>query len=46
MDTQDVLTWGKVLPDKTWMEQERIAALCEWGNQYGVDGDYLVRGSN
>ncbi|KAI6115591.1 hypothetical protein EDD16DRAFT_1474240 [Pisolithus croceorrhizus] len=38
MDTQDVLTWGKVLPEKTWMEQERIAALCEWGNQHGVDG--------
>lgn len=38
MDTQDVLTWGKGLLDKTWMEQERIAALCEWGNQYRVDG--------
>lgn len=38
MDTQDVLTWGKGLPDKTWMEQERIAALCEWGSQHGVDG--------
>ncbi|KIK19114.1 hypothetical protein PISMIDRAFT_13881 [Pisolithus microcarpus 441] len=41
MDTQDVLTWGKGLLDKTWMEQERIAALCEWGNQYR-DGNGLV----
>ncbi|KAI6004340.1 hypothetical protein EDC04DRAFT_2611669, partial [Pisolithus marmoratus] len=38
MDTQDVLTWGKVLPNKTSLEQERISTLCEWGSRFGVDG--------
>ncbi|KAI6033289.1 hypothetical protein EDC04DRAFT_3115011 [Pisolithus marmoratus] len=38
MDTQDVLTWGKVLLNKTSLEQERISTLCEWGSRFGVDG--------
>ncbi|KAG6331403.1 hypothetical protein ID866_7689 [Astraeus odoratus] len=38
LDTQDIITWGKILPEKTFMEEERINALCRWGEQYGVDG--------
>ncbi|KAG6326224.1 hypothetical protein ID866_12865, partial [Astraeus odoratus] len=38
MDAQDVITWGKVLPERTTMEIERINALCQWGEQYGLDG--------
>ncbi|KAG6328180.1 hypothetical protein ID866_10909, partial [Astraeus odoratus] len=38
LDTQDVLIWGKVLPGRTFMEMQRINALCQWGEQYGLDG--------
>ncbi|KAI6000132.1 hypothetical protein F5J12DRAFT_928594 [Pisolithus orientalis] len=38
MDTQDVLTWGKVLPNQTSMEREGINTLCQWGSQHGLDG--------
>ncbi|KAG6328520.1 hypothetical protein ID866_10569, partial [Astraeus odoratus] len=38
MDTQDVMIWGKILPERTFMEIQRINALCQWGEQYGLDG--------
>ncbi|KAI0057922.1 hypothetical protein BV25DRAFT_1830679 [Artomyces pyxidatus] len=37
-DTQDILIWGRPRPDKVSAEQERITGLCEWGEQYGLDG--------
>ncbi|KAF8969963.1 hypothetical protein BDZ97DRAFT_1653070 [Flammula alnicola] len=38
MDTQDLVVWGKVVPENTFDERRRIAELCRWGKQYGVDG--------
>ncbi|KAF4613968.1 hypothetical protein D9613_008062 [Agrocybe pediades] len=38
LDAQDLITWGRVEPDMVWQEQERIARLCKWGEQYGLDG--------
>lgn len=38
MDSQDLLVWDKVMPDKILEEGERIGRLCEWGKQYELDG--------
>ncbi|KAJ7716327.1 hypothetical protein DFH07DRAFT_947616, partial [Mycena maculata] len=38
MDTQDIVGWGKVEPDRYRQERERIADLCSWGKPLGVDG--------
>ncbi|THU84212.1 hypothetical protein K435DRAFT_843773 [Dendrothele bispora CBS 962.96] len=38
MDTQDVVAWGKVMPEKFPSEFERIRALCNWGKKFGIDG--------
>lgn len=41
MDAQDLIVWGDVedTPERIlWGEGHRIAALCEWGRQYGLDG--------
>ncbi|KAI0270727.1 hypothetical protein BC834DRAFT_862929 [Gloeopeniophorella convolvens] len=38
MDSQDVVAWGKIQPEKSFSERERITALCNWGRQYGLDG--------
>ncbi|KAH7928222.1 hypothetical protein BV22DRAFT_216800 [Leucogyrophana mollusca] len=38
MDSQDIITWGEPKPEWLYKERERIAALCEWGQQYGLDG--------
>ncbi|KAH9481856.1 hypothetical protein JR316_0006386 [Psilocybe cubensis] len=38
MDSQDLLIWDQVMPNKTWEEGERIGRLCEWGQQYALDG--------
>lgn len=40
MDSQDIVIWGKVMPEKwgNWAEGERIRSLCEWGKQYQIDG--------
>lgn len=46
MDTQDVLTWGKVLPNQTSMERERINTLCQWGSQHGLDGFISAKNGN
>jgi len=38
MDSQDILIWGEVRPDRYWDELKRIADACNWGKQYGLDG--------
>jgi hypothetical protein len=38
METQDLLAWGKLMPEREFDEFERIEALCEWANQFGIDG--------
>ena len=38
IESQDIVAWGKPRPDKLFAERERIDALCEWGNSYGLDG--------
>jgi hypothetical protein len=38
MDSQDILAWRKLRPDKYISERERIRALCDWGRPYGLDG--------
>ncbi|KAH9481865.1 hypothetical protein JR316_0006395 [Psilocybe cubensis] len=38
MDTQDLTLWGKVRPEWTFREKERIVELCKWGQPYGLDG--------
>ncbi|KIM28436.1 hypothetical protein M408DRAFT_329495 [Serendipita vermifera MAFF 305830] len=37
-DSQDVLLWGRIRPDKIMAEWERIRELCKWGRQYNLDG--------
>jgi len=38
MDSQDIVLWGQVKPEKTGREMERIESLCKWGKQYKIDG--------
>ncbi|KAF7298323.1 hypothetical protein MKEN_01356900 [Mycena kentingensis (nom. inval.)] len=38
MDTQDIVAWGQILPDRFFDEEERLDDLCRWGKQFGVDG--------
>jgi len=38
MDAQDLIIWGRAIPDRCWDELERIKLLCEWGMRFGVDG--------
>jgi hypothetical protein len=38
VETQDLLTWGKLMPEKDKDEAGRKTLLCEWGRQYGLDG--------
>ncbi|KAJ3743911.1 hypothetical protein DFH05DRAFT_1524910 [Lentinula detonsa] len=38
MDSQDILAYGKVVPDKYRGERERIRNLCEWAKNLDVDG--------
>jgi hypothetical protein len=38
MDSQDILIWGEVKPDKWFEEFSRITDACEWGKKYGLDG--------
>ncbi|KAF8151003.1 hypothetical protein B0H34DRAFT_730875 [Crassisporium funariophilum] len=51
MDSQDILAWGRVVPEWTYKERKRIDDLCEWGKQFELDGfvrmemdlDFVVR---
>jgi hypothetical protein len=38
MDSQDIIAWGRLRPDKYYSEWERIEILCEWGRPLGLDG--------
>ena len=38
MDSQDIVAWRKLQPEKYFSERERIRALCEWGRPLGLDG--------
>jgi len=38
MDSQDIVAWGSLQPDKYISERERINALCDWGRPFGLDG--------
>jgi hypothetical protein len=38
LDSQDIMIWGKVMPDKVYEEQERVIEACKWGKKYGLDG--------
>ncbi|KAJ3783168.1 hypothetical protein GGU10DRAFT_361639 [Lentinula aff. detonsa] len=38
LDSQDVLAWGKVMPDRYRDEPQRINDLCTWGHSFGIDG--------
>ena len=38
MDTQDLLAWGEARSENIWNETQRIEDLCEWGEDFGIDG--------
>ncbi|KAJ3925694.1 MAG: hypothetical protein NXY57DRAFT_20802 [Lentinula lateritia] len=38
MDSQDILAYGKVVPEKFFSERERIRNLCEWARNLDIDG--------
>jgi hypothetical protein len=38
MDTQDIIAWGEVQPDRFRDERSRIKDLCTWGKEFGIDG--------
>ncbi|KAG5649347.1 hypothetical protein H0H81_004414 [Sphagnurus paluster] len=38
LDSQDVLLWGKPIPEWTFNERKRIDGLCDWGRKLGLDG--------
>ncbi|KAG2366998.1 hypothetical protein BDR07DRAFT_1273059 [Suillus spraguei] len=38
MDTQDIVAWGKVQPERHFDEKSRIKDLCRWGKEFGIDG--------
>ncbi|CAK5274279.1 unnamed protein product [Mycena citricolor] len=38
MDSQDVISWGKVIPERYNEERVRIVELCNWGKDLGIDG--------
>jgi hypothetical protein len=38
MDTQDIVSWGKIKPEWFFHEFERIKDICNWGKDLGIDG--------
>ncbi|KAJ7471275.1 hypothetical protein B0H11DRAFT_2174505 [Mycena galericulata] len=38
MDSQDIVSWGEVQPDRYRQERERSVDLCNWGKPLGIDG--------
>ncbi|KAF7327802.1 hypothetical protein MKEN_00360000 [Mycena kentingensis (nom. inval.)] len=38
MDTQDIVGWGQILPDRFFDERARIVDICDWGKPFGIDG--------
>ncbi|KAJ7176464.1 hypothetical protein C8R46DRAFT_943392 [Mycena filopes] len=37
LDSQDLVIWGKILPDQYFDEESRINVLCAWGKPLGID---------
>jgi hypothetical protein len=44
LDSQDLVIWGKIRPDKVFAEPERINKLCNWGGTVRVRRLDSVRG--
>jgi len=38
MDSQDIMMWGEVRPDRYLDEIWHLRDGCKWGKQYGLDG--------
>ncbi|KAJ7052576.1 hypothetical protein C8F01DRAFT_1221901 [Mycena amicta] len=38
MDSQDIVGWGQVTPERYFDERQRIIDICKWGKPWGVDG--------
>ena len=38
LDAQDLIIWGASRPEDVYDESRRIRDLCEWVQQFGVDG--------
>lgn len=38
LDSQEVLAWGSLGPDRNHRETERVKLLCDWGTPIGYDG--------
>ena len=38
MDSQEIVLWGNVPPDRTRNDDARILELCKWGEQFKLDG--------
>jgi hypothetical protein len=38
MDTQDIIAWGELQPERASDEGDRINDLCTWGKEFGIDG--------
>ncbi|KAG1870644.1 hypothetical protein DFJ58DRAFT_652847 [Suillus subalutaceus] len=38
MDTQDIIAWEEVQPERHFDERRRIKDLCRWGKEFGIDG--------
>ncbi|KAG2145277.1 uncharacterized protein EDB93DRAFT_1151378, partial [Suillus bovinus] len=38
LDTQDIVAWGKVQPERYMDEMSRIKDLCRWGKELRIDG--------
>ena len=37
-DSQDIVAWRKLQPDKHFSERELVRKLCDWGRPFGLDG--------
>ncbi|KAH7928226.1 hypothetical protein BV22DRAFT_1083295 [Leucogyrophana mollusca] len=38
LDSQDIVAWGELRPDRAYDDYGRIKDLCAWGEQYDLDG--------
>jgi len=38
LDSQDLLAWREIRPDRILEERERLEKLCEWASRYELDG--------
>lgn len=38
MDSQDVLAYGEIIPEKFNAERVRIHNMCDWARNFPVDG--------